>query len=369
MYMKVLDFMNTHKNWEEILTEEPYFIKVKRDGNYILLKYNQLSSDFSLPIVRECRGAIFYQKSDEKYICVCYPFLKFGNYGESYVPEIDWSSAIVEEKVDGSLIKVWHHNGWHVSTNGTIDAFKAQSGDADFTFGNLFVEAIGGENRLDEFFSKLDTNYTYMFELVSPKSELTVYYPETVLYYLGQRNINTMNEIKLYSPFMRDFGILFPRCYNLKNIEACLSYVKTMTKNEEGFVIRDANFNRMKLKSPEYLMAFHMDNNGVITTRRIIEMAKMEMLDDFIAYCPQYKDMVDDVLERIYIVTTRMEVEWGFASLYKDCSRKEFAKLFKDFEYKDFLFMKLDHPELTAMDYIMNLRTNTIKKLIEDVIK
>ena len=63
--MEVLDFMNTHDNWETILTQPPYCITVKRDGDYILLKYNQYGSDFSLQIVRECRGSIFYKNENE----------------------------------------------------------------------------------------------------------------------------------------------------------------------------------------------------------------------------------------------------------------------------------------------------------------
>ena len=87
--MEVLDFMNSHNDWEEVLTQPPYYIKVKRDGLYILLKYNQLSSDFSLPIVRECRGVIFYDNENGTYKCVCRAFDKFGNYGESYLNDIN----------------------------------------------------------------------------------------------------------------------------------------------------------------------------------------------------------------------------------------------------------------------------------------
>ena len=79
--MEILDFMNTHDNWEEIITQPPYCITVNRDGNYILLKYSRLDPDFSLPMVRECRGSIFYKNENGMYQCVCYPFSKFGNMG------------------------------------------------------------------------------------------------------------------------------------------------------------------------------------------------------------------------------------------------------------------------------------------------
>ena len=120
--LELREFILSHDNWEELLTAEPYYLKISRDDEYIMFKYNQVFSDFNIPLVREARGIIFRESDWE---CVCHPFDKFGNYGESYCPEIDWKTTSVQEKVDGSLIKFWYDNGWHISTNGTIDAFKA----------------------------------------------------------------------------------------------------------------------------------------------------------------------------------------------------------------------------------------------------
>ena len=58
--MKIEQFMNENPNWREILAAEPYCIKVKEDSGYVLLEYNQLSSDMSNEIVQQCRGSIFY---------------------------------------------------------------------------------------------------------------------------------------------------------------------------------------------------------------------------------------------------------------------------------------------------------------------
>ena len=296
--MQVLDFMNTHSNWEEILTNDPYNIGVKRDGDYILLKYNQLSSDFSIQIVRECRGSIFYKNESGKYECVCRAFDKFGNYGESYVPEIDWPSAVVEEKVDGSLMKVWYHNNqWHVSTNGTIDAYKAEADGFGLTFGDVFDRAIGDK---EFFFSRLNKNMTYMFELVSPETRVVIPYSHTMLYMLSCRDMRNMKDCDVHdTELMFRCNISYPKTFPLETLEECLSYVKSMTKDEEGFVVRDKYDNRVKIKSPEYLMAAHLRNNGAITTTRILRMMQNNMIDDFVAYCPAYKDRVQEVVNDI----------------------------------------------------------------------
>ena len=365
--MEVLDLMNTHDNWEEMLTQPPYSIMVRRDEDYILLRYNQLSSDFSLPIVRECRGSIFYRNEDGKYECVCRAFDKFGNYGESYTPEIDWNSAVVEEKADGSLLKLFHHNGnWHVATNGTIDAYKAEISDTGLTFGELFDEAIRNMT-VQDFFKHLDKNMTYMFELVSPKSRVTISYPETRLYYLGCRDITTMRECKPYYPVMHEAGIIYPKIYPLNTLEGCLAYVKSMTKDEEGFVVKDRYFNRIKIKSPEYLNAFHMNNNGVITTKRIVGMIKANTIDDFMAYCPEYKEQVREVFDRIFNVAKTLEDVWQLCKGAEGANREVFSCVIRKLPYRDFLWKKYDNPTLTGLDYVMNQREKKIKEMIEEI--
>lgn len=57
MKLQLLDFIKQNKeNWKEVLQQPPYSLIVKENENYVLLKYNQLESDLSNPIVQECRG-------------------------------------------------------------------------------------------------------------------------------------------------------------------------------------------------------------------------------------------------------------------------------------------------------------------------
>lgn len=356
------DFILKHKDWENILSCSPYNLKITRDAPYVMFKYHQINSDFSLKIVQEARGVIF---NENNFKCVSRKFDKFFNFSEPNVSDIDWNSAVVEEKIDGSLIGIWYDDDeWHISTNGTIDAFKAQVGDTELTFGDLVNEAIGYSD-MPYFLEGLDKNCTYMFELVSPMSKVTIYYPQTKLYYLGQRNMSTMVESKNYTEHMREYGILCPKVYSLNNLNSCLEYVQTMSKDEEGFVIRDKNFNRMKLKSPEYLLASHMRNNGIITVKRVIEMIKHDMLDDFIAYCPEYRKFAEDVVEDIICTYIQLEIDWLLASVFAHLPRKEFAEHIKSRENQEFLWIKYDHPKTVAQEYLMNKPTNKIKEMIE----
>ena len=103
MWLGIIELIHTHPDWEPQLAGAPYFVKTKREGRFVLLKYDQIRSDMTNPVVRECRGIILDESGG--YCPACVPFYKFGNFGESYVPDIDWASARIQEKLDGSLIK------------------------------------------------------------------------------------------------------------------------------------------------------------------------------------------------------------------------------------------------------------------------
>ena len=94
----ILDFCKNNKNWKEILTSEPYHLKIKSDGDYYIFNYNQILSDFSLDICKEARGLIIDCDLNR---VVCRSFNKFFNYGEKYAAEIDWPTARIQEKLDG----------------------------------------------------------------------------------------------------------------------------------------------------------------------------------------------------------------------------------------------------------------------------
>ena len=314
-------------------------------------------------------------RDDGLYECVCRAFDKFGNYGEEYTDEIDWSTAQVQEKVDGSLIKIFYHNNtWHVATNGTINAYNCivykEDKETNKTYGSIFNFALRGH--LNQFFESLDKDYTYMFELVSPYTKLVVAYPDTALYYLSRRNIHTMEEDNVRPEAFENFGILFPKTYSLKTLEDCIAYVKTMNKNEEGFVVKDAAFHRIKIKSPEYLLAFRAKNNGVLSTKRIVKMIREESIDDLLAYCPEYKVRVDAVINKYKILIHSFEEEYQrfiimHPNKWDTLDRKDFAALVSNSWAKDFLFKKRSNPELRAEDYIGGLSIARLISLLDEI--
>ena len=364
--MEVLRLMNSNPNWRDVLSADPYNITIKEDGEFVLLKYSQIDSDFNLPIVRECRGAIFtYEEKYDTWICVRRAFDKFGNYGESYAAEIDWSTASVQEKIDGSLMSVWNYKGeWHLSTNGTIDAFKAPLGDIGLTFGDYFIEALGCS--WESFTEQLLTSCCYTYELVGPLNRVVISYPRAELYAIGQREMICWTEVEYDGPLGAEYNIFLPKLYNLYNLDEVIKIAEHLSKDEEGFVVCDAQFNRIKVKFPEYLMAARLHNNGVITKKRLVEIVLTEKVDDFIAYCPAYEARLLHIEDEIKQIMRGIasELDWVEDNHYFSLARADYAKAIKGLKYKHFLFAAYDGKFTNIKEYLYSLRPEKIEKMI-----
>lgn len=265
------NFIKGHADDWEALLEREYSVRVKREGDLAIFNYG-FDCNFADPIVQEARGIIIDCKRLE---VVCWPFRKFGNHNEIYADEIDWSTARVLEKVDGSIIKLWYDRAadkWQFSTNGTIRAESAPIGQyAGLTFGKVI---LGADNYGKIPFDALDRDCTYIFELVSPETQVVVKYNAASLYHIGTRNNISGEELEV------DIGIKKPASYPLESLEQCLRAAAELNRDtagddaieSEGFVVVDGRWNRVKVKSPDYLMMHRLKQPVGVSKRDCIAM-------------------------------------------------------------------------------------------------
>lgn len=363
--IELQDFILEHDNWEELLVADPYNLKISRDNGYIMFKYNQIFSDFSIPLVREARGIIFEESTWE---CVCRAFDKFGNYGEGYVSDLDWDNGVsVQEKVDGSLIKIWNHNHkWHISTNGNIDAFNTNTSDLIYpTFGLLFERALKEYNydNFEDFCKTLDPLLTYMFELATEKNRVVIPYEGYHIYFLGARDMPTMREVNIRHWFD---DVELPKLYDMSTLEDVTKAASELPWDEEGYVVVDKNFNRCKIKSPKYVIAHFARNNNVITTKRLIQIVLSNEIEEFCIYCEDYKDKIHDIADKIEHIKGLTTFE---ATKYKNVtSKKELSKQIKYLPgyIQGFVFMNFDQ-DISWEYYTRNWSLDKWERIIEEV--
>ena len=295
--LKIVNFIKTHNNWRDLLSQDPYNLNISEDDGFVLFKYNQIKSDFSEEICKEARGLILDTEND--FCVVRMAFKKFFNIDEGFAANIDWDSAVATEKIDGSIMSVWFaRNKWHLSTNGTINAFKVPIGGISpyKTYGDLFESVLPLST-----FENFNKHCCYTFELVSPYTRVVINYPETKVYLLSVRNIDTLTEYSLADvDILADVNCFnTPKAYYLNNEKDYRDLVDSMPEGHEGIVVRDKNNERVKIKTLLYFELHRSKNNGVLTEERIVNLIRKNDHYEFLSYFPEYKGIFDDVEAQI----------------------------------------------------------------------
>ncbi len=320
----ICNFIKENADWLELLDEKKISVREEytKDDNHFaefathfaIFNY-EIGADFTDPLTKEARGIIIDLKTLS---VVCWPFTKFGNHFESYVDDIDWNSARVQEKIDGSIIKLWNDGEkWRFSTN------KMITPDEKFS---IAIEKAAKD--ID--FSVLSPDNTYILELVSPLTQVVIAYPETKFYHTGTRNNKTGQEIQ------EDIGLPEPKEFACKSLEECVAMAgrlnKGKTVDEEGYVVVDKDYHRIKVKSPVYVQMHHLTEKG--SKKQYLDLLRSGAdIDTITKQFPQKEEIILFYKQELdKLISLIGHFHDYYLNLYKDlsCDRKKFALTIKD---------------------------------------
>lgn len=235
-------------------TSDHLRVNTSQDGKLISVEYvswNKSKEYISSPEIVESRGLVFEKETGK---LVSRMFDRFFNYdepvAEDTIRKFNWDDYYAFFKEDGSLIGMYFYDGnWCVCTSGTPDA----SGElGSKTFHDKFWEVFNTAGLNTDSFNK---NVVYIWELITPELNMSPV-PRTYIKILGARNMVTLKEISY-----KELETMFT---NLGNTSVILKYyhnptepeikdlIKDMASHEEGFVLCDNNFNRLKMKNKDW---------------------------------------------------------------------------------------------------------------------
>lgn len=348
----LLHFLNTVPDALVILKDQ-YSIIIKEKDDRLLLKYHQIDTP-KCHLTNQCRGVII--SHEKPYTYICRGFYRFFNYGE-YASNINWNTAKVQEKVDGSLIRMYKYKGQVcVATSGNIDAFDSTLNTPWITKG---IDTYGA---LVEYITQGDTSYikdgyTYFFELTSPYNRVVVPHNESTLTFITVMDNNTGEE-----SFVCDTPFTSVKVFDFEvEMHNVIQMAEHLPFTEEGYVVVDNNFNRIKVKSPAYLAVHRLKGESSPTVRRITEMIETGETDEFLSYFPEYTDMFTTVHDAIHRYTQALDNAYGF--VIANCiERKDIATVMG--AYSGYIFSRIDNKVSTSREYLKGM---PIKKK-EDVI-
>jgi RNA ligase len=169
---------------------------------------------------------------------VATPFPKFFNIGERLdaIPDIPFETF---EKLDGSLIILFHHKGeWRTATKGSLGSEQAKWAARWLTSHDL---------------SCLDEETTYLAEAIYPENRIVVHYQHVGLVLLGAYRGDGL-EVN-YDDLLdlgEQLGWKIAKRHSFTAVSELLALAKTLPPTEEGFVLRFSNGLRLKVKGDEY---------------------------------------------------------------------------------------------------------------------
>lgn len=351
------EFIKNENNWIEKLKNVPYSLKTIQqfpiNENWYLLMYNLFESDLSNPIVKQCRGSVVevIENNGEREVkVICAPFLKFFNWNEEHSDfhKIDWSNVTVFDKRDGQICKMFKYEGvdyW--LTNGStglntpLDYTTASINNYKDLVAKALMEPYIGKDSEDnvsysqysfnanlDWVKKVPDGYTLMFELTSPQNRIIVKYDKIKISLIGCRD-NEGNEITVEKA-KELFGIPYDTPKVFKDIDTMDNALDLLSKmnglEQEGIVICDNNFNRVKVKCDSYLRLKFV--RGCDTPKNIFSLVINEDYDDILPVA--YDGLKEKILKQIEDLNSMFKLLNALkdhakitSNLFK--SRKEFA--------------------------------------------
>lgn len=354
-------------------------LKFRDYGHKVLIKYDQIESDMNLEEVQDCRGLIL-EKGTWKVMCLS--FRKFFNNQEGNAATIDWDTATILEKLDGSMIQVyydWVVDRWFAATTGTGEGEGEVNNKLGLTFDDLFWNTLNEKYTMfkDLWYKLFNRDHCFVFELTTPYNIVVKPHGESSVALLASRNVKTLQEVNynglltLGSTF--DLPVVKSYDFNKGNFGHILRTFETMLWDEEGYVVVDGNFNRVKCKNPAYVAAHHLKSKTA--AHHILTIVKTNEIEEYGATFPDRKDEIDKLKESYDTLVMNLSNIWETLQEHKPKNitpkeQKKFAmKVFelagKDNLVKSFsgLFFALKDGKATSVKEYMHEYDN--KRLYE----
>lgn len=331
--------------WEAAVEElKSVHIIAKVYENHVVLNYNQIFSPETDRYVMECRGLILDKTGD----IACRRWKRFFNYGQQsdITGKFEFEGSEILEKVDGSTIAIWYNkydNKWEISTRGTAFAESEQLWYP--TFRQAVLEDGFGitEDRFQKYFMSMPTEWTYVFEYCSIKNRIVTLYEEPTMFL-----VSTISNDTGYENDYRDnsFGvskfqalsanIKHIKKYDFDSMSDMVAHAKGLTNLDEGFVARDTNGLRIKIKSEFYVRVHSIRGNGSITPKKILSLVCENEHEEFLSYFSEYKEMFQPYIVEFGNLMVIIGNIWN--NTRSIVYQKEFAMAIKNYPYSGILF-------------------------------
>jgi hypothetical protein len=406
--LAVQQYLLTH-SLQELETEHGVNHRFSADRSKFSLNYDQLTAKSDNPIACQCRGLVLRPLNEvpnENYVVrateiVSRPMDRFFNAGDVHAAPIDWDTAVIQCKLDGTMTELYWDSvkeQWCVGTRSVPEA-NVCFGDIvsplkENTFYELFmyaadktllnralfdsvdveepiygtmIEAWKAEPTIFEnWLNNLDKSFTYVFELTSPLNRVVVKYDDYRITILAARETATGKYIptdELYK-----IGVPVVETWPLKTLADIEAFLHDSDPAKiEGAVVIDANHNRLKVKSKQWILASRAKDSVTMSKRNALECVIDESIDHVV---PILSEELQDYMYKLRagLIEYCSQIDVAFTT-YRISSkdRKQFALSVQVSGFWQTPFFNLYSGKwATTIDWLKYL--STVKKLTDSTL-
>ena len=191
-------------------------------------------------------------------------------------------------------VRLYHYdNQWHVSSSGLPDA----SGEINTLLpGKTFADIFWDAWKQLGYVLPDSTRHNFMFEMMTPYNRIICRYAGSDIVLHGVRNRETLQEERP-EPWAAKMGWKYIQSINVGTLEQALEAAKKLDPMQhEGYVVVDKYFNRVKIKSPQYVAFSHR----VFPARKPLALAMGRNRRVFLSYYTNYSFVVKSLFSGNY---------------------------------------------------------------------
>ncbi|MGL4631189.1 MAG: T4 RnlA family RNA ligase [Leadbetterella sp.] len=287
----------------EKLVEQRYINKQKHPyAELYIYNYSQTTQfeKYWNEITLASRGLILDDRGNIR----ARPFPKFFNFEELESDQIPNENFEVFEKLDGSLgILYWIDDVPFIATRGSFSSDQAKWA-SDFL-----------HSKYSHLFTRLNPDYTYLFEIIYPENRVVVDYGETTdLILIGIVETGSGKEIDL----PKDLG--FPLVKKFDGLNDYQQLKNYDASNFEGFVLKYKSGYRLKVKLEEY-----------VRLHKILTNCSTKVIWEWLSENKSFESLLENVPDEFYdwVKIVKTELESKYREIENECKA-----VYKEFETK-----------------------------------
>jgi len=363
--LQIQELLRSFNDWDaaiEHCQSEPLNMAVNRFDNLVTFNYCQLNTPGDME--SECRGLILEYGSWD---VVGFSFRRFFNYGESRAAEINWNTAKVLEKIDGTLITFFKYDGkWNFSTRKMIGGYGTLPAGR-FTWRERIDRLFAQKGHtMDSAFVDIDDKYCIIAEYAGPYNRIVTPYDKESLTLLTVTDKTLCQDVDIDTSWWI-FNDL-KRYNTIGSLDQLIALTNTLPALDEGYVVVDDQYNRIKVKNPAYFAISKTINAGAKCTDKHFALLAINGHSE--EYCAYFPELAKEI-HRMFFVLEKLTKEANeLWERYKHYERKEFAMQVKDHMLSPWLFQCHSGRMYSLEDWVKDhLRPERLALYVEREIK